>query len=168
MQLNELKTGESVFIDANIFLYHFTGASEDCREFLKRCENGNLFGTTSLAVLAEVCHRLMIAEAVKRGLIRSLKPAVRLQKKPEIVKMLSEYSAQMMNIAGWGIKVVVPPHDMIVKSQIYRSQFGLLTNDSFIPVCMTLANTDKLATNDEAFSRIPSLQVYFPSDISSS
>jgi len=165
MKFNEIKNGETVFIDANIFLYHFTGISKDCKELLKKCETKEIFGVTSFTVLAEICHHLMIAEAIKRGLIRSLRPAGQLQKKPEIIARLSEYSAQIMNIASWGIKVIYPSEGIFTESQIYRTQFGLLTNDSFIPVQMRLANTDKLITNDQAFTRIPSLHIYFPSDI---
>ncbi len=166
MKLSELKTGDYVFIDANIFLYHFTGVSKDCREFLKRCESKDLFGITGLTVIVEVCHRLMLAEAIKHGFIRSTKPTIQLQKKPEIIKRLSEYSAQVMNIMSWGIRVINLPEDILLESQIYRTQFGLLTNDSFIPIYMKLANADKLATNDRAFVRIPSLGIYSPADIS--
>lgn len=168
MKLNELKTGELVFIDANIFLYHFTGASKECKEFLKRCEAKDLLGITGLTVLAEVCHRLMIAEAIKHGLIRPTRPTLQLQKKPEIIKRLSEYSAQITNIMSWGIKVINPPEYILKESQIYRTQFGLLTNDSFIPVYMKLANTEKLITNDRVFTRISPLRIYSPSDVGSS
>lgn len=165
MTLSELKGGETVFIDANIFLYHFTGASSDCKEFLKRCENGDLFGVTGFTVLAEACHRLMIAEAVKHGVIRPQKPAAQLQKKPQAVKRLSEYAAQIMNMLSWKLKIIYPTEDIFLKSQIYRSQFGLLTNDSFIPVYMEAANTEKIATNDRAFERVIPLRLYSPSDI---
>ena len=70
-----------------------------------------------------------------------------------------------MNILSWGIKIIGPPEDMLLKSQVFRNQSGLLTNDSFIPVYMRLAGTDKLATNDKGFARIPSLHTYLPSDI---
>lgn len=165
MKFNELKTGDYVFIDANIFLYHFTGSSNECKEFLIRCEEGDIQGFTGFTVLAEVCHQLMIAEAIHRKLISSHRPTIQLQKKPGIIKKLSEYSAQLINIIGWGIKVVFPPEDMLIRSQVFRSQFGLLTNDSFIPVYMRLAGTDKLATNDHAFSLIPSIKIFRPGDI---
>ena len=38
MKLDEIKTGSEVFIDANIFIYHFTGVSDECGDFLNRCE----------------------------------------------------------------------------------------------------------------------------------
>ncbi|MBU4304244.1 MAG: type II toxin-antitoxin system VapC family toxin [Candidatus Omnitrophica bacterium] len=165
MKLSDLKKDEIVFIDANIFLYHFTGVSKDCRDFLKRCEAKELYGITGVTILAEVCHRLMIAEAIKNGYIQTSKPAVQLQKKPAVIEKLFEYSAQVMNIATWGIKVISPPEDIILSSQIYRTECGLLTNDSFIPVYMQIANTEKLASNDRAFSAVPSLQLYAPVDV---
>lgn len=165
MTLNDIKTGDTVFIDANIFIYHFTGISKECKEFLKRCEEKDLFGITGLTIMAEVCHHLMIAEAIKRNLISPNKPALQLQKNHGIIKNLSEYIAQIMNITEWGIKIISPTEDMIMKSQIFRSQFGLLTNDSFIPVYMKMSSTNKLITNDQAFIRISSINLYIPSDI---
>jgi predicted nucleic acid-binding protein len=165
MKLNELKTDDAIFIDANIFLYHFTGVSNECKEFLKRCEAGDLLGVTSVTVMAEVCHHLMIAEAIQRQWIRPQKPVAQLQAKPEHIRNLSEYPSHLGSIVDWGIKIVTPPEDLLMKSQIFRSQYGLLTNDSLIPVYMKLANTSKLATNDQSFSRILSLQLYSPSDI---
>lgn len=162
MKLNELVSGETVFIDANIFLYHFTGVSDECREFLKRCENGDLIGVTGVTVLAEVCHHLMIAEAIRHKWITLQRPVVQLQQKPELIKKLSEYFTQMVNLLDWRIQIIAPVEDMVIKSQVFRSQYGLLTNDSFVPVYMKLANTAKLATNDHAFDRIASLQVYTP------
>lgn len=166
MMLSAIKTQESVFIDANIFIYHFTGSSKECNEFLKRCESQDIMGITAVTVLAEVTHHLMITEAIKNGFISPQKPTLQLQKRPEIIKKLSAYYLQIMNIAAWGIKIINPPEDIFIKSQIYRSQFGLMTNDSFIPVYMNSSHTDKLATLDQIFNNIPSLQVYLPSDIS--
>ena len=160
-----MASGETVFIDSNIFLYHFTGRSEICRQFLKRCEQGDLHAFTGLTLMGEVCHHLMLAEAISKKLISSKKPSQQMQEKPEIVRQLANYYEQLMNIQTWGIKVLTPPEDLLMKSQIYRSRFGLMTNDSFIPVYMQMAETDKLASNDKTFSQIPSLNVFSPSDI---
>ncbi len=165
MNLNEVRPGESVFIDANIFIYHFTGASEECREFLKNCAQNKFTAFTSTTVLAEVCHRLMAIEAVKRGLVVSKQPSSTLQKNPALVKKLSEYYVQMTNILGWGIRIMDPRENILVKSQIYRQRFGLLTNDSLIPVYMEESGTPNLASADKMFAAIDHLNVYSPSDI---
>ncbi|MBT9170511.1 MAG: hypothetical protein DDT18_00852 [Actinobacteria bacterium] len=51
MRFDELPMAEAVFIDANIFVYHFTGISEECSRFLKRCEAGELRGVTTVNVI---------------------------------------------------------------------------------------------------------------------
>ena len=61
--------GASIFIDANIFIYHFTGVSEECSEFLTRCESREITGQTSINVILEVLHRLMMVEAVTKNLV---------------------------------------------------------------------------------------------------
>ena len=55
MPLN-IPTGEIVFIDANIFYYHFVslpGLSIACKHFLHRIEQGEITGVTATVVLAE-------------------------------------------------------------------------------------------------------------------
>jgi predicted nucleic acid-binding protein len=70
MSLAELPPGTSIFIDASIFIYHFTGVSEDCSEFLVRCQGREIAGQTSTNVILEVLHRLMMAEAVNKNLVQ--------------------------------------------------------------------------------------------------
>ena len=55
-----------VFVDANIFIYHFSGPTEHtdaCTQFLQRIEEARLSGLTSVLILTETLHRLMIIEA---------------------------------------------------------------------------------------------------------
>lgn len=165
MKLSAIKAGETVFIDANIFIYHFTGLSCECREFLKECAHKRIISFTSNAVLAEVCHRLMAIEAVKLKIIKPAQPAASLRKNPALVRKLSEYYAQITNILSWGIQILPFSQDIFIKSQIYRQHFGLLTNDSFIPVHMESAGTANLASSDKIFASIPQLRLYSPSDI---
>lgn len=56
MRLDSIPSGTRVFIDANIFIYHFTGVSTQCSDFLNRCERSDLEGNTSANVLLEVLH----------------------------------------------------------------------------------------------------------------
>jgi predicted nucleic acid-binding protein len=90
MMFDELQDGEKIFIDANIFVYHFGELSGACKHLLSRCSKGQLRGYTSTAILAEVLHRLMIVEAVKKGHVKAKNPVQQLKKNPEIVKQLSE------------------------------------------------------------------------------
>jgi hypothetical protein len=62
--LSEIPSGTRVFIDATIFIYHFTGVSPSCRSLLARCEAGQLQALTSAVAIAEVTHRLITIDAV--------------------------------------------------------------------------------------------------------
>jgi predicted nucleic acid-binding protein len=165
MKLSEIKQGQAVFIDANIFIYHFAGVSDECKQFLKSCAQKRFTAFIATSVLIEVCHRLMTIEAVKLGLVKSRQPSASLQKNPTLVKKLSAYYTQTTNILSWGFQIIPPPPDIIIRSQIYRQRFGLLTNDSLIPIYMELANTTNLASADKVFNSIPHLHLYSPSDI---
>ena len=74
MTLEEIGSGSDLFIDSNIFIHHFTGASEECSNLLARCEEGETNGLTSVNVLLEVLHRLMMVEAVNKRLVGPQKP----------------------------------------------------------------------------------------------
>lgn len=165
MKLTELNDGQAVFIDANIFIYHFAGSSIECREFLKQCAGKRLNGFTSNSILAETCHRLMAMEAVKLKIAKPLKPSASLQENPALVKQLSEYYTQITNILSWNIQIISSPKNLFIHSQIYRQRFGLLTNDSLIPVYMEAAGIDNLVSADKIFQTIPHLNLYSPSDL---
>ena len=60
MRLSGLPEGTRVFIDANIFIYHFSAASRfnsSCTDFLERVEFGAVHGVTSAAIVQETVHR---------------------------------------------------------------------------------------------------------------
>jgi len=90
--LADVAHGTRVFIDANIFVYHFSADSRlnsACTSFLASVEQGRLVGITSAAVVQETSHRIMMAEALLacphvkgKDLVRHLKTH------PDIVKTL--------------------------------------------------------------------------------
>jgi predicted nucleic acid-binding protein len=51
MMFKDLKDGDSIFIDTNIFIYNFGAQSDECREVLLRCAKGELTGYTLTSVL---------------------------------------------------------------------------------------------------------------------
>ena len=95
----------TVFIDANIFVYHFTAASVWCRRLLDRCATGRVYGITSLPVLFEVAHRLMIIEAQQDQLVRGSNPGEKLARAPAIVRKLHRYEQWTLAIPRMGIEV---------------------------------------------------------------
>lgn len=113
MTLAELSDGSAVFIDANVFVYHFVGASPQCTGLLARCETREVRGVTSAVVLAEVAHRLMMIEAVQRRLVTSGNVARKLARRPELVKQLTVYEASIQAIPSMGVEIVALTEAMI-------------------------------------------------------
>lgn len=164
MTLEEIESGSDIFIDSNIFIYHFTGVSEECSNLLARCEEGETNGLTSVNVLLEVLHRLMMVEAVNKKLVRPPKTLQKLKERPEKVGQLNDYFTNTMTILDMGIKVYPITAELLRKSQPIRSRYGLLVNDSLIAAIME-EGIQIMATNDDGFLGVEWIKVYKPSDL---
>jgi predicted nucleic acid-binding protein len=186
--LEAVPAGASVFIDANIFIYHFLGVSRQCAAFLERCSSGDLRAVTGGHVVAEVLHRLMLAEAkakrppVERGPDRRDGSGGRgragdvgvsgtgagidyLEANPDSVRRLMDYHAAGPAIEQI-VKAVLPlTMEVIRASQWARSRDGLLVNDSLTAAMMRAEGMVDLASNDAAFLRAADLTVHRPTDI---
>lgn len=165
MRLEEIGQGQAVFIDANIFIYHLTGRSVACRAFLERCEVGEIRGFTGAHVMLEVLHRLMMLEAVQRGLLPPGNLAQRLKEHPQVVKALSEYGRHASRIPEMRIEILNLDWELIQASQEVRLRTGLLVYDSIIVAMMERARMHTIATQDHDFLDVPDLQVCMPEDI---
>lgn len=165
MSLADLQEGERVFLDANIFIYHFVGRSAQCKALLQRCACRELVGYTSTSVLAEVLHRLMVAEAFEQGLVTAKAAVKQLKEKPELVKQLTTYNENVSKIRRMNLTILSLTPDVLIKSEAIRKSEGLLTNDSFAVVFMRDSGLTKLATTDSDFERVSGLEVYKPADL---
>lgn len=162
--LAALPSGHRVFIDANIFIYHFTQTplTSSCTGFLQRAEMGDLQGITSVAILAEVAHRLMILEAVHTFGFSSRTAVKKLKEAPDLVKRLSHYKVATEKIPSFNVAIepVTVAHLRI--AQGLSATHGILTNDSLTAAAMqALALTD-LASNDPDLSPVPGLIIWQP------
>jgi predicted nucleic acid-binding protein len=66
MTFGDFEDGESLFLDANTFVYHFSAHPHfgpACGQLMARIENTEIIGYTSTQVLSNVGHRLMTIEA---------------------------------------------------------------------------------------------------------
>jgi predicted nucleic acid-binding protein len=163
--LEYLPAGSRIFIDSTIFIYHFTGVSSDCRALLERCEREDVRGLTSVIVLAEVAHRLMMIEAVTSGLISPGNVAKKLREKPELAKKLGMYQEQMASIPDMGIDVAALDLDVVLHSSELRTRHGLMMNDSLLCATALASGTNTVASADRDFERVGELLLYRPDDI---
>ena len=163
-RLPNLPSGADVFLDANVFIYTFGGHSNDCRDLLRRCASEEVFGITTLDVINEVTHRLMLTEAVAKGVITKSNAAA-LQGKWRDVAKLTEYWTLTARIFGLNILIADSDEPRLHRAQTVRSNHGLLTNDSLILATMNEYGIDCLASRDGDFDHVSSLTIYKPSDI---
>jgi len=165
MRFNELAAGASIFIDANIFIYHFTGVSEECSEFLTRCESRGITGQTSINVILEVLHRLMMVEAVTKNLLQPPNILKKLRNQPHKIKQLNEYFVHTQKIERMGITIRPFSYLTVIRSQNHRIRHGLMVNDSLVVALMEEAGIIYLATKDNGFIGIEEITVVSPEDI---
>ena len=116
MSLADLRDGDRVFIDANIFLYHFGGRSLECKTLLERCAHRVLLGYTSTPVLAEVLHRRMVAEAIAIGLVTARTAVRKLGETPEMVKQLTQYQDDVSKIPHMHLTILPLTLDIVQAS----------------------------------------------------
>jgi predicted nucleic acid-binding protein len=165
MSLADLRSGESVFIDANIFIYHFGGQSSECKVLLERCARRDLLGYTSTPVLAEVLHRRMVAEAIAHGFVTPRTAVRKLGETPEMVRQLTGYQEDVSKIPQMHITILPLTLATVRASAEVRTGEGLLTNDSFVVALMRAEGLAQLATANGDFDRVGGMQIFKPTDL---
>ena len=163
-RLPNLPSGADVFLDANVFIYALSGNSKECRELLRRCSTEEVLGITTLDVINEVTHRLMLAEAVAKNVILKSNVSALKGKWRDVAK-LNEYWTLTARIFGLNIVIAVSDELRLHRAQTVRSSYGLLTNDSLILAAMSDYGIDSLAARDGDFDHVPTLTVYKPTDV---
>ncbi len=162
---DEVRPGQSVFIDANIFIYHFADRSPACSSLLGRCERHEVRGVTGAHVVLEVLHRLMMLEAVQKRLVAPGNVVRRLKERPQGVRELNEYARHARRIPDMGIEVWPVDIEVVRASHEVRTRMGLLIHDSITATMMERQATRVLATQDKDFSRVPGIQVLVANDL---
>jgi predicted nucleic acid-binding protein len=162
--LAALASGTRIFVDANIFIYHFTHTplTAACTAFLQRVEVGDVEGVTSVATLAEAAHRLMILEAIQTHRLSAREAVRKLRENPALVRRLSQYKVATEMTQSFNVVIEPITAALLRIAQDLSTAHGLLTNDSLIAAAMqSLALTD-LASNDPDLSVMPGLTVWRP------
>ena len=162
--LAAIPSGSRVFIDANIFVYHFTSTplTAACTAFLKRVEVGDLGGITSVIALAEVAHRLMILEAIRTHGLKPNLTVRKLKETPSLVQQLSDYRVATGMVSTFNVAVEPVTANHLRSAQEFSATGGLLTNDSLTAAVMQSLSLRDIASNDPDFSAVPGFTVWQP------
>lgn len=162
--LPKIPSGSDVFLDANVLIYALGGRSLECSELLRRCALEQLMGITSIVVISEVTHRLMMEEAQSKGLAGA-QPAKTLGEHPERIQQLEDYWREIERLLSLNLLILSADEDTIRGAQQERERYGLLNNDSLIVAAMRLYGISIIATRDDSFQRITDMSVFSPSDV---
>jgi predicted nucleic acid-binding protein len=131
-----IPTGEIVFIDANIFYYHFVslpGLSTACKDSLHRIEQGELTGVTATVVLAT-------------GLLAGL----------------SHHRIVSSTVAVMHIRIEPLTMAILQQAADLSVTHELLTNDAALLAHMQALGITHLATHDDDFDKVTGITIWKP------
>jgi predicted nucleic acid-binding protein len=163
MTLDELVAGDAVFVDANIFTYHFQPhpiLGPACTRLLQRIENREIDGYTTIPVLGEVCHRLMTMEAHHSLGWPFAGIGNRLRTNPIDVQKLTVFRLATEKVLQGRVVVLPVLPSTLAAAVVQCHQLGLLTNDGLILATMQAQGLTKLASHDADFDRVPGITRY--------
>ena len=117
-------------------------------------------GFNTSIVWEELCHKLMVAEAVATGHIAGPNPSRKLAEHPEVVRRLKAYRENLAALGGMGLHFeAVLREDVLSAAIVLQKRYGLLTNDSIIAACAIRLGVDYLVTSDQAFAQIREVKI---------
>jgi predicted nucleic acid-binding protein len=165
MKLVDIPTGTALFVDANIFVYHF-GADPvfgpPCRDFMERVLRGEVFAFTSSFLLSNLAHRLMTLEAAAKFGWTMTKVAYRLKRQPAELQTLLRFRQSVEEIPRFGVRVLGVELPHVLAATLLSQQHGLLSGDALVVAVMQANGLTNLASHDSDFDRVPGITRYAP------
>ena len=173
--LLDVPAGSRIFVDTNIFFYHFRGDSRACSSFLNRVVNREITGYVNTEVFSDLLHKLMLLEAVNKNIISSMR-AVDLKdcfsRNRAAAAFLTVYQHQFESVTKMGLIILPINKRLLISTKGERTKYGLLTTDSLHLGTMNRCRADghkmpltNIATRDGDFAHIPEVTVWKPMDI---
>jgi hypothetical protein len=159
----------TIFIDANIFLNTIFSSGKEsatCARFLEEAGTGVFPTATSVIVLNEVLHRLIIASVVSSSGIAPESAVHQIKLHPEFVREAEavwEVMEDIRSIRSMKIYGISPA--TFERSLAIMQEWGLLGNDALHVACMEEHSIGTIATYDRDFSRVSSIKIRKPVDI---
>jgi len=104
--LDKIPLKSSIFIDSNIFIYHFLDVSEPCTNFLEKIELGDIDGIEPKKVIKY------------------------LKQNPEIISTLKKCETAINEINEFNVNILTGTVEAIFQSRSIRKEYCQMTNDS--------------------------------------
>jgi predicted nucleic acid-binding protein len=165
MNFANILAGTSIFLDANVLVYHLTSHAQlgqTCTDLVKRIEQGIIHGCTSTHIMSEVSHRLMLIEASQTFGWPLAGTLNRLKKHPQEISKLVRFPSVLQQIPKLGITILtISPHLIDAAAQV-SLQNNLFSNDALIIAVMQAHGLTNLASHDQGFDAVPGIARYAP------
>jgi len=144
----------TIFVDANVILYHLFGESGDATDLLLLGENKRLRLVTSLRIVDEVIFKCLLWVARTKLALRT-KTYNKLKKDKELVKKVTGALSELNLRKLFSIFDVIEPRSGdLWKSLEYSEKYGLFGNDALTLFLMRRFNLKYIATADRDFGNI--------------
>ena len=164
-RLRDLPAGSLVFVDASVMAPYFArtdALGQACAAFLERVAGAKFRALTSIPMVMEVVHRVMVAEAMTRFNKGPREIVTYLKKHPQAVRTVKQHLGVPATIYQMGISIEPPTRIEMYSSRAVRAEYGLMANDSLLAAMMRKRHIIHLATNDADFKRVPWIQMWRP------
>ena len=147
----------SVFVDANVILYHLGGLSDDATSLLEMGEKRRIRLITSLRVMDEVFFKYTLASTAKRYGWRS-RVLERLRKDKEKAEEIADDMELLKELFDL-FDVVEPTRSDLLKVIDVQREYGLIGNDALTVALMRRLNLRYIATSDSDFQAVPWIRI---------
>lgn len=165
MNFAAIRAGESVFVDANVFVYNFgpdPSLGPPSRGLLECIEAGEVKGYTSTHVLHDVAHRLMTLEACQTFGWPYSGIGQRLRRHPLEIQKLHQFRQALDEILAIGVQVLPVSAEQVLLAGDLSRAYGLLSGDALILAMMRNRGVTNLASSDADFDRVSEITRYTP------
>jgi predicted nucleic acid-binding protein len=165
MTLDDVDDGESLFLDANTLVYHFSAHPRfgpACGRLVARIENRKVVGYTSTQVLSNVAHRLMTIEASARFGWPFAGIAARLKRHHAEIPHLVQFRAAIDSAANSELRVLTVAAELVARAAAVSQQYELLSDDALVVAVMQANGLAHLASHDADFDRVSGITRYGP------
>lgn len=162
-RLQEVPSGVTFFVDANIFLEHLLQGHPLCTAFFHRLRVGEIRAVTSVVVLAEVRHRLLLTEITRRGYVSEPRRALTfVRAHPEVLSYLRAADDGLHALLEIPIRIVSVTPAQFRVAQRLSLRHRLLTNDALHLAVLRAHRLRHLASADHDFRGVPNLTLWSP------
>lgn len=165
MKLDRVNPESELFIDTNIFLYDLTDHPEfgySTKNFLKNIELGIVEGKTSVIVLNELLHKLVIGEIAEKYKLKLSQVPAFIKQDSTILSNLKSYELVNKIELIPNLEIFSATKEIFSLAKSYMIKCNLMTNDAIIAATCDVNGISNIATNDGDFDRVDFLVRWSP------